>query len=57
MFIDEGLAHFLFSRIRRVDLGNFGDKGVFEFNSVIKGSMRGKKIISFFREDYYVWPG
>ena len=37
MFIDEGLASFPFDRIKRVDLGNFGDEGVFEFNGMIEG--------------------
>ena len=51
MFINESFAGFLFSRVKRVDFGNLGDKGVLEFNGVIKGSMRGKKVISPFRED------
>ena len=51
MFINEGLASFPFGRIKRVDLRNLGDKGIFEFSGVIKGSMRGKNIISLFRED------
>ena len=48
MFINEGLASFPFSRIKRVDLRNLGDKGIFEFNGVIKGLMRGRNIISLF---------
>ena len=51
MFTNEGLASFPFGRIKRVDLRNLGDKGIFEFNGVIKGSMRGKNVISLFQED------
>ena len=56
MFIDEGLASFPFSRIKRVDLGNFGDKGVLEFNGVIKESMRGKNIVMVQWDPYpFLW--
>ena len=48
MFIDESLANFLFSRVRRVDLCNLWDKGILELNGVIEGSMRGKNIIGLF---------
>ena len=51
VFINESLASFLFSRIKRVDLHNLGDKGIFEFNGVIEGSMRRENIICLFRED------
>ena len=48
VFIDESLASFLFGRIKRVDLRNLRDKGIFEFNGVIEGSMRRKNIICYF---------
>ena len=51
VFINESLTGFLFGRVKRVDFGNLGDERVLKFNGVIKGSMRGENIISFFRED------
>ena len=48
MFIDESLANFLFGRVKRIDFRNLGDKGILEFNGVIKGSMRGENIIGLF---------
>ena len=51
VFVNESLTSFLFSRIKRVDLHNLGDKGIFEFNGVIEGSMRRENIIHLFRED------
>ena len=51
MFIDESLASFLFSRVKRIDFRNLGGKGILEFNGVVKGSMRGENIIGLFRED------
>ena len=48
MFINEGLACFLFGRVKRIDFRTFGDKGILEFNGVIKGSMRGKNVIGLF---------
>ena len=48
MSIDESLAGFLFSRVKRINFCDLGDKGVLEFNGVIKGSMRGKNIIGLF---------
>ena len=51
MFINESLASFLFSWVKRVDLRNLGDKGILEFNGVIKGLMRGENIIGLFQED------
>ena len=51
MFINESLASLFFSRIKRIDLGNLGSEGVFEFNGVIKRSMGRENIVSLFRED------
>ena len=51
MFIDEILAGFLFGRVKGVDFRNLWDKGILEFDGVIKGLMRGKNIIGLFRED------
>ena len=51
MFIDESLAGFLFSRVKGVDFHNLLDKGILEFNGVIKGSMRGENMIGLFQED------
>ena len=48
MFVDEGLTSFLFGRIKRVDLGNLGDKGILEFNGMVKGSMRRENVICLF---------
>ena len=48
VFIDESFVSLLFSRVKRVDLGNLGNEGVLEFDGVIKGSMRGKNIIGLF---------
>ena len=48
MFIDESLASFLFSRVKRIDLRDLGDKGILEFIGVIKGSMRGENVIGLF---------
>ena len=46
VFIDESFASFLFSRIKRVGFHNLGDKGILEFNGVIKGSMRRENVKS-----------
>ena len=51
MSIDESSAGSFLSGVERVNLSNLGDEGVFELNSVIKGSMRGKNIVGFLRED------
>ena len=51
MFFDESLAGFLFGRVEGVDFCNFWDKGILEFDGVIKGLMRGKNIIGLFQED------
>ena len=51
VLINESLAGFLFGGVKGVDFGNLGDERVLKFNGVIKGSMRGENIISFFRED------
>ena len=51
MFFDESLAGFLFSRITGVDFRDLWDKGILEFNGVIKGPMRGEKVIGLFQED------
>ena len=48
MFIDESLASFLFGRVKGVDFCNIWDKGILEFNGVIKGSMREENIIGLF---------
>ena len=48
VFINESLAGFLFSRVKRVDFSNLGNEGVLEFDGVIEGSMRGKNIVSLF---------
>ena len=48
MFIDESLARFLFGRVKGVDFRNLWDKGILEFNGVIKGSMRGENVIGLF---------
>ena len=48
MFINESLAGFLFGRVKRINFCDLGDEGVFEFNGVIEGSMRGKNIIGLF---------
>ena len=55
LFIDESFASFaslLFSRVKRVDLGNLGNEGVLEFDGVIKRPMRGKNVVSLLREDF-----
>ena len=51
VFVNESFVGFLFSRMKRVDLRNLGDKGIFEFNGVIEGSMRREDIIHLFQED------
>ena len=51
MFIDGSLTGFFLSRVERVNLSNLRDERVLELNGMIKGSMRGKNIISFLRED------
>ena len=51
MFINESLASFLFSRVKRIDFRNLRGEGILEFNGVIKGSMRGKNVIGLFQED------
>ena len=51
IFIDESFTSFLFSSVKRVDLGDLRGKRVFEFNGVVEESMRGKDIISLLRED------
>ena len=48
MFIDEGFTSFPFSRVKRIDFGNLGDKRVLEFNGMVKGTMRGKSVICLF---------
>ena len=48
MFFDESLTGFLLSRVKGVDLCNLWDKGILEFNGVIKGSMRRKNVIGSF---------
>ena len=48
MFVDESLASFLFGGVKRIDCRNLWDKGIFELNGVIEGSMRGKNIIGHF---------
>ena len=45
MFIDEGFTSFLFGRIKRIDFHNLWDKGILEFDGVIKGLMRGENVI------------
>ena len=51
MFIDESLASFLFGRVKRIDFRNLVDKGILEFDGVIKGLMRGENVIGLFQED------
>ena len=51
VFIDESFVSLLFSRVKRVDLGNLGNEGVLEFDGVIKRPMRGKNVVSLLRED------
>ena len=51
MFFNDSLAGFLFGRVKGVNFCNLWDKGILEFNGVIKGLMRGKNIIGLFRED------
>ena len=51
MFIDEGLAGFLFCRVEWVYLSNHWNKGVLEFDGMIERVMWGKDVISLFRED------
>ena len=48
MFIDESFASFLFGGVKRIDFRNLWDKGIFELNSVIKGSMRRENVIGLF---------
>ena len=48
MFLNESLAGFLFGRVKGVDFRNLWGKGIFEFNGVIEGSMRGKNVIGLF---------
>ena len=48
---NESLAGFPFGRIKKVNLRNLWNKGVFEFNGMIEGSMRWKDVIRLFRED------
>ena len=48
MFIDESFASFLFGGVKRIDFRNLWDKGIFELNSVIKGSMRKENVIGLF---------
>ena len=48
MFFDESFAGFLFGRVKGVDFRNLWDKGIFELNSVIKGSMRKENVIGLF---------
>ena len=51
MFVDEGFAGVLLCWVEWIYLGNLRDKGVLEFNGMIEGTMRGKGVISLFRED------
>ena len=51
MFIDESLTGLFFCRIEGVDLGDLWDKGVFQFNGMVKRLLRGKNIASSFRKD------
>ena len=51
MFIDESFASLFFSRVKRVNLGNLGNRRVLEFDGVIERSMRRKNVVSLLRED------
>ena len=51
MLIDESLTGLLFSRVKGVNFGDLGDKGVFEFDSMIERSMGRENVISLFGED------
>ena len=51
MFIDEGLASFFLGRIEGVYLSDLRDKGVLEFDGMVKGTVWGKDIIGLFGED------
>ena len=53
MFINEGPAHILFCRVERVNFGNLWDKRILKFNGMVKGSMRGKNIVSLFKENIF----
>ena len=48
VFINKCLASISFGRIEGVNFGDFGDEGVFEVNSMVEGSMRGRGVIGFF---------
>ena len=48
MFLNESLAGFLFGRVKGVDFRNLWDKGILEFDGMIKGLRRGENVIGLF---------
>ena len=45
MFVNKSLTGFLFYRIERIDLGNFRDKIIPEFNGVVEQLMKRENVI------------
>ena len=50
MFINEGLASFLFLRIKRVHFSDLWNERGFEINGVVIWSMRRQNVMGFLRE-------
>ena len=50
MFIDEGLARFLFLWVKRVHLSNLWNKRRLKVDGVVIGSVGGKNIMGFLGE-------
>ena len=51
VFFNKGFACFQLCWIEGIDLGNLGSEIWAKFNSVVIGTMRGKLIMGFLRED------
>ena len=51
MFINKCFTSIFFSWVKGIDFSNLWDKGVLQFNGMVKGSVRRKNIVGLFRED------
>ena len=51
MFLNKGFTGFHLCQVKRIDLGNLGDKIQAKFDGIIIGMMGGKLVMGFLRED------
>ena len=50
VFFNKGFTSILLSRVKWIDFSNVGNKGVFEVDGVVEGTMGRKLFISLLRE-------